>query len=182
MLRGMVGGRSVPGHRPANSSASSSDDSIAGSEGGAPLDSSTPEKNGSPEENEGATSPQSNTSPVLKSSELSDEDEVAQLSTTSSVENIPPTLTLAGYPGPGAFSQHQANTGLLLPAAPVVAGVPVPVTTPQDDGRTGIPGSTTQTFISAMQAMSFNPSDENLHPAHKVSDLVPGTIVKICLF
>lgn len=52
-----------------------------------------------------------------------------------------------------------------------MGGVPVPVAMPKMNGRGGaIPGATTQTFISAMQAITFNPADEDLNPEHKVSD------------
>lgn len=73
--------------------------------------------------------------------------------TTTSAAVAPPTLTLSAYPGPGAVSQHPSNHSAMVP-------------------RSSLPGSTTHSFISAMQAMSLNAADENLHPVQKVRILV----------
>ncbi|GAB1313596.1 Liprin-beta-2 [Madurella fahalii] len=87
---------------------------------------------------------------------------------------VPPFRTLASYPGPGGAVQRQPTVPMLLPAPPVVGGVPVAsshlpvaVAGSQMGSRGSLPGSTTQSFISALQAMTFNPEDESLHPAHK---------------
>ena len=69
---------------------------------------------------------------------------------TTSAGVAPPTLTLSAYPGPGAASQHQSNHSAMVP-------------------RSSLPGSTTHSFISAMQAMNLKSAEENLHPAQKVS-------------
>ncbi|KAL2020778.1 hypothetical protein VTK56DRAFT_7976 [Thermocarpiscus australiensis] len=59
-------------------------------------------------------------------------------------------------------------TGLsLLPAPAVVGGGSGAAAASNTHGRGSASGATTQAFINAMQAMTFNPQDDYLHPAHK---------------
>lgn len=90
----------------------------------------------------------------------------------------PPTLTLAAYPGPGSTQQRSSSTSSLLPS-PIVTGTTQFSGTPPRDGRGSIPGTTTQSFITAMQAMTFNPTEGNLLPAHQVSSPTSPFIVYI---
>ncbi|KXX82529.1 Liprin-beta-2 [Madurella mycetomatis] len=105
---------------------------------------------------------------------------------SSSEEPAPPFRTLATYPGPGGAVQRQPPAPMLLPAPPVMGGIPVTtshlpvaVAASQMVSRGPLPGSTTQNFINAMQAMTFNPKDESLHPAHKVNNIHPCSTLLI---
>jgi hypothetical protein len=80
--------------------------------------------------------------------------------TSASVGGVQPALTLSAYPGPAAAAQHQPTLPLLVPVA---------VATTQPQGHPPVPGSTTHSFISAMQAMNLNAAEDNLHPSQKVS-------------
>ncbi|KAK4155058.1 hypothetical protein C8A00DRAFT_42288 [Chaetomidium leptoderma] len=90
--------------------------------------------------------------------------------TSTSIGAVPPSLTLSAYPGPGAAAPRQPSLSLLAPVPPVVgSAVPVPaaIAASQAQGRAVIPGSTTHSFISAMQTMNLNAAEEDLHPAQK---------------
>jgi hypothetical protein len=84
----------------------------------------------------------------------------------TSADGVPPSLSLSTHPGPGVPSQRQ-------PSVPMVA--PSSTSTSQSQSRALIPGSTTHSFISAIQAMNINAEEDNLHPFQKVksSKLIP---------
>ncbi|KAK4101881.1 hypothetical protein N658DRAFT_523542 [Parathielavia hyrcaniae] len=91
--------------------------------------------------------------------------------TTSAGAAVPPALNLASYPGPGtAGPSRQASLSDPAAAAPSVPGAnSVSIARPasQAQDRSSIPGSTTHSFIAAMQAMTLTAAEENLHPAQK---------------
>ncbi|KAL2134056.1 hypothetical protein VTI74DRAFT_1112 [Chaetomium olivicolor] len=89
---------------------------------------------------------------------------------SSSGGNAPPALKLASYPGPQATSQRQPSLPIIVAPPPAVNGVPVPVAVAasQTQARASLPGSTTHSFINAMQAMNLNQADDNLLPAQKI--------------
>jgi hypothetical protein len=84
---------------------------------------------------------------------------------------VPPALNLAAYPGPGGVPQRQPSLPILVPAPPGVGAIAVPVAMPaaQAQAHSSLSGSTTHSFIAAMQAMNLNAAEENIHPAQKVS-------------
>ncbi|KAK4120026.1 hypothetical protein N657DRAFT_580707 [Parathielavia appendiculata] len=89
--------------------------------------------------------------------------------TTTSASSVPPALNLTAYPGPGTGPQRQPSLPVLAPASPVSGATSGPIAMPasQAQVRPSIPGSTTHSFIAAMQAMNLNAAEENLHPAQK---------------
>ncbi len=194
-MAGVIGSGRAPGHQAGYISGSSSDGSISGSEGGAPLGLSSPENYG-PRIEAGTSIPKNNSPASSEASQTGDEYRTSQsgnsrngdawprrsfaeksatrsaavsIPKTSSIGGPSPALTLAAYPGPGAAKERQPSLPALLPAPSVRGGVQVPGAVPKTSGRGVIPGATTQTFISAMQAVTFNPTDEGICPAHKVS-------------
>ncbi|KAL2184839.1 hypothetical protein L209DRAFT_773255 [Thermothelomyces heterothallicus CBS 203.75] len=80
-------------------------------------------------------------------------------SSATSAAAIPPSLSLSAYPGPGdASAQCLPTLSLYAPASSSASGTL---------DRSSIPGSTTHSFISAMQAMTLHAAEDNLHPSQK---------------
>jgi hypothetical protein len=106
-----------------------------------------------------------------KSSTLRPGAQAFPIPTTTSAGVVPPALNLAAYPGPGGIPQRQPSLPILVPAPPVVGAIPIPVAMPasQAQARPSLSGSTTHSFIAAMQAMNLNAAEENIHPAQKAS-------------
>ncbi|KAH6613334.1 hypothetical protein F5144DRAFT_616306 [Chaetomium tenue] len=78
--------------------------------------------------------------------------------TATSTDGVAPSLSLSTYPGPAISSQRQGSLPMLAPSSTSAS---------QPQSRSLIPGSTTHSFISAMQAMSLNAEEDNLHPFQK---------------
>ncbi|KAH6851260.1 hypothetical protein B0I37DRAFT_404900 [Chaetomium sp. MPI-CAGE-AT-0009] len=140
-----------------DSPSSSDDESVVGS-GGAPLYAWSPGKQGSPVEENKRFPPQTNTTTAQSGNSIGKHLAVESALDGTSVEGVRPSLSLAAYPGPGVSSQRQPSLPMLVPPSASAS---------QSQSRSLIPGSTTHSFINAMQAMTINAAEENLHPLQK---------------
>jgi hypothetical protein len=87
---------------------------------------------------------------------------------------MPPIGNLSSYPGPGTVHQRPPSLPFLVPMAPITGGIPVSASasasTSQTQGRhPSLLGTTSHSFLDAMQAMNLHAEEENIHPAQKVS-------------
>jgi hypothetical protein len=93
--------------------------------------------------------------------------------TATSADGAAPSLSLSAYPGPAISSQRQGSLPMLASSSTSAS---------QPQSRSLIPGSTTHSFISAMQAMSLNAEEDDLHPFQKVKSSKPISILPFLLF